>query len=204
MKIGTSTIALAISAVLIGLTPLAVQAQAASSEVTSAPGKVGVSHSVKMTATVSSIDMGTREVLLTDEKGKQHRVTVSEEARNLGQVKVGDKVTAVYTEAISLQLKKQGAGGAEAPPPSGQAAMVRTPAGAKPGGAVGRQITAIATVVNVNTKKKVVTLKGPEGNEFDVDVADPEQLAAVTKGDHVEVTYTEALALSVQPAPGPK
>jgi hypothetical protein len=35
-------------------------------------------------------------------------------------------------------------------------------------------------------------------------MTDPAQLKAVTKGDEVEVVYTEALAISVQPAPNPQ
>jgi hypothetical protein len=200
MKVGTSTIAFAISAILIGAAPLAARAQA-TSEVTSAPGKVGLSQTVKMTATVVSIDLGSRDLLLIDSQGKMHKVNVSDQARNLDQVKVGDKVTAEYTEAISLQLKKRGTAGV--PPASAETAMLRSPKGMKPGGAVGRKVTAYATVVSVNPKTQFVTLRGPLGNEYDLQVLDPAQLKAVTKGDEVEVVYTEALAVSVQSAPGP-
>ena len=199
MKVGTSTIALAISTILVGAAPLAARAQKATAEGTSAPGKVKVSETVKMTATVLSIDMGSRDVLLMDSQGKLHTVNVSDQARNLDQVRVGDKVTAEYTEAISLQLKKRGT--AEGPPASAEAAMIRSPKGMKPGGAVGRKVTAVATVVAVNPQKQFVTLRGPLGNEYDVQVRDPAQLKAVTKGDEVEVVYTEALAFSVQSTP---
>jgi hypothetical protein len=201
MKVGTSTIAIAISAILIGAAPPAARAQA-TSEVTTAPGKVVASQTAKMTATVASIDMGSRDVTLIDSQGKMHTLNVSDQARNLDQVKVGDKVTAVYTEAISLQLKKRGT--ADGPPATAEQAVVRTPKGAKPGGAVGRKITALATVTAVNTQKQLVTLRGPMGNEYDVEVLDPAQLKAVTKGDEVEVAYTEALAISVQSATKPQ
>ena len=36
-----------------------------------------------------------------------------------------------------------------------------------------------------------------------LDVKNPDQFEVVEKGDQVEVTYTEALALSVEPAPKP-
>lgn len=204
MKVGKSTIALAISAILIGVAPLAAHAQSASAEMTTAPGKVGASHTVKMTATVVSIDLATRDVVLTDEKGKMHKINVSDQARNLDQVKVGDKVNAVYTEALSLQLKKRNPGDPPPGPATVQEGMSRAPQGAKPGGVVGRQVTAIATITAIDTKKQVVTLRGPKGNEYDVDVLDPAQLKGVTKGDQVEVVYTEAIAISVTSAPGPK
>jgi hypothetical protein len=87
---------------------------------------------------------------------------VSDQVRNLDQ-KVGDKVSAEYTEAISLQLKKRGT--ANVPPASAEEAIIRSPKGMKPGGAVGRKVTAFATVVAVNPKKQFVTLRGPLGNE---------------------------------------
>jgi hypothetical protein len=202
MKVGTSTIAFAISAILIGAAPLAARAQTTTAGVTTDSGKVAASKTVKMTATVVLIDMGSRDVVLIDSKGKMHKINVSDQARNLDQVKVGDKVTAEYTEAISLQIKKRST--ADAPPPSSQEAMIRSPQGMKPSGAVGRKVTAFATVVAVNPNKQFVTLRGPLGNEYDVQMTDPAQLKAVTKGDEVEVVYTEALAISVQPAPNPQ
>jgi hypothetical protein len=202
MKVGTSTIVFAISAILIGAAPLAVRAQTTTADVTTGPAKVGVSQTVKMTATVVLIDMGSRDLVLIDSQGKMHKINVSDQVRNLDQVKVGDKVNAEYTEAISLQLKKRGT--ADVPPASAEEAVIRSPKGTKPGGAVGRKVTAFATVVAVNPKKQFVTLRGPLGNEYDVQVLDSALLKAVNKGDEVEVVYTEALAISVQSAPGPK
>ncbi len=202
MKVATSTIVFAVAAIFLGATPLVARAQTPTVDVASAPGKARISGTVKMTATVQSIDMGSRDVVLLDAQGKLHTINVSDQARNLDQLKVGDKVTAEYSEAISLQLKKRGT--ADAPPASAQLAMVRAPKGAKPGGAVGRKVTAIATVTAVNTKEQSVTLRGPLGNEYDVQVLDPAQLQAVKNGDAVEVTYTEALAISVEAAPNSK
>ena len=199
MKLGTSTIAFAFWAILIGATPLAARAQTTTADLTTAPGKLGVSETVKMTATVVLIDMSSRDLVLIDSQGKMHKVNVSDQVRNLDQVKVGDKVSAEYTEAISLQLKKRGT--ANVPPASAEEAIIRSPKGMKPGGAVGRKVTAFATVVAVNPKKQFVTLRGPLGNEFEVQVLDPAQLKAVKKGDEVEVVYTEAFAISVQSTP---
>ena len=113
MKVGTSTIAFAISAILIGAAPLVAQAQA-TAEVARSPGKVEVSQTIKMTATVVGIDLSIRDVTLIDSQGRFHTVNVGDQARNLDQVKVGDKVAIEYTEAISLQLKKRGTADARA------------------------------------------------------------------------------------------
>jgi hypothetical protein len=202
MKVGTSMTTFAIASILFGGAPLVARAQTVTSSVTTDHGKVASSETVKMTATVVLIDKGSRDLVLIDSQGKMHQVNVSDQARNFDQIKVGDKVTAEYTEAVSIQLKKRGVGGA--PPASAQAAMIRSPEGAKPAGAAGRKVTAFATIVAVNSAEQFVTLRGPLGNQYDVQVRDPAQLNAVKKGDEVEVVYTEEFAISVQSAPGPK
>jgi len=170
--------------------PLGGRAHTGTADVATALDKVRASETIKMTASVLSIDMGSRDVLLMDSQGRLHTINVSDQARNLDQVRLGDKVTVEYTEAISLQLKNRNAAGS--PPASAEEAVVRSPKGANPGGAVGRKVTAIATVTAVDTKKQIVTLRGPLGNEYDLEVLDPNQL--IKSGDEVEVTYTEALA----------
>ena len=202
MKVGTSMTTLAISAILICGAPLAAHAQTVTSSVTTDRGKVASSETVKMTATVVLIDKGSRDLVLIDSQGKMHQINVSDQARNFDQIKVGDKVTAEYTEAVSIQLKKRGVG--DGPPASAQAAMIRAPEGAKPAGAAGRKVTAFATIMAVNSTEQYVTLRGPLGNQYDVQVRDPAQLNAVKKGDEVEVVYTEEFAIAVQSAPGPK
>jgi len=77
--------------------------------------------------------------------------------------------------------------------------MTRAPVGAQPSGSITRKVTAMADVIAVDTAKHVVTLRGPAGNEVDIDVEDPAQLKNIKKGDHVQVTYAEALAISVEP-----
>jgi hypothetical protein len=136
-------------------------------------------------------------VVLNAANGKMVEVQVGDEARNFDQLKVGDVVTAVYRESLSLNLTKK----------SGDAASVeetpsveRTPAGDKPGGTLGREVKIVANVVAVNPKNQTVTLKGPKGNTLDLIVEDPAQFSNIKKGDQVHAVYTEALAISVEPA----
>jgi hypothetical protein len=77
----------------------------------------------------------------------------------------------------------------------------RAQPGGRPAVAGARQVTALADVTAVDPKKSTITLKGPRGNVVTLDVHNPDQFKVVKKGDQVEVTYTEALALSVEPAP---
>jgi hypothetical protein len=60
-------------------------------------------------------------------------------------------------------------------------------------------VTVVADVVAIDAATKTVTLKGPH-RTVDLTVDDPEQFKRVNVGDQVRATYTEALAIEVQPA----
>jgi hypothetical protein len=166
-------------------------------EVTKAPpGKAAIRGTTRVTATVQEIVAATRTVLLRGRNGKIVEVVVGE-ARNFDQLKVGDVVTVVYREALTLSLKKESNG---IPSVEEHPSMERAPAGGKPGGTLGREVTIVTDVVAVSAKHRIVTLKGPKGNLVDLKVEDPEQFANIRKGDQVKAVYTEALAISVDPA----
>jgi len=100
---------------------------------------------------------------------------------------------------VALELKK---GGGALSAPTEEGAVTAPPApGQKPGGTVARKVTATLEVVAINSAKQTVTLRGPEGNEVDVEAQDPEQLKNLKKGDHVQVTYVEAFAIAVKETP---
>jgi Cu/Ag efflux protein CusF len=186
-------------AALVAVAPAAWAQQDTSVQVTRAPGTATIKGTTKVTATVQEIDAATRTVLLKTANGKVVEVEVGDEARNFDQLKVGDVVTAVYRESLTLNLKKKGG---DAPSVEENPSMERTPAGAKPGGTLGREVKVVADVIAVNPKHKTVTLRGPKGNTLDLKVEDPAQLADIKKGDQVDAVYTEALAISVAPAAG--
>ena len=164
--------------------------------VASEPGKAVIASTVEATATVVAIDNTTRTVTL---KGPQRTfdVVAGDEVRNFDQLRIGDRVTAKYVEALSLELKKT----KEPLDAKGAAAIKRSAPGARPGGAVGREITFLADVVGVDQAKSTISLKGPSGNVVDLKVQNPDQFKVVKKGDQVEAVYTQAAAISVTPAP---
>ena len=172
------------------------QAQTGSVMAGAAPGKAGVAQTVKMTATVTAIDPATREVTLKGPQGKEITVTAGPDVKNFANMKVGDQVNAEYVEALTLELKK---GGGQKVERTEQAGAMGAKAGAMPAGAMGRQVTVVADVVDVDPAKKTVTLRGPK-RTVDLVVEDPEQLKRVAKGDQVEATYTQAFAIAVEPA----
>jgi Cu/Ag efflux protein CusF len=149
-----------------------------------------------VTATVESVNLTTREVTLRGPDGKLRGVKVGEEVKNLPQVKAGDKVQVTYYESIAAQIMQRGSGPATA---AQQAAATAKP-GEKPAGAVAQQVATTATVEAIDKANQLVTLKGPKGNTVEVKVNDPKNLEKVKVGDEIAIVYTEALAISVEPA----
>jgi len=159
-------------------------------------GMAGVAQTVKVTATITAIDKATRDVTLKGPQGNEVTVTAGPEVKKFDSLKVGDQVDVQYVEALTLELKK---GGGMVVARTEQKGAVGAKPGEAPAGAVGRQITIVADVVAVDPAKQVVTLKGPQ-RTVDLKVPDPEQFKRIAKGDQVEATFTQALALAVEPA----
>ena len=196
-----SKFALALIAAALAATAFAQQpAPAVGAAVVSERGKAAIVRAAEISAKVIGIDKATRTLTLKGPKGNVVDIVAGDEVKNFDQIKLGDLVVARYAQALTLELKKTKVAG-------GDIAVREEAAKAKPGerpAVVGaRQVTAIADVIAVDPKKSTITLKGPRGNEVTLDVRNPDQFKVVKKGDQVEVTYTEALALSVEPAPKP-
>jgi hypothetical protein len=179
-------------------------AQASKSEggavVTTEPGKGTAAVAVTAAASVEAIDIANRVVTLKGPQGKVFEVVAGPEVRNFDQIKVGDEVRVRYLEAVTLELKK-GGGGVRERVESGDAA--RAKAGEKPGAAEVRRVTVVADVTAVDPKTQTVTLRGPN-RTVDLKLKDPKQFALVKVGDQVEATYTEAVAVTVEPVTGAK
>jgi len=164
--------------------------------VTSSPGHASIAQKRRLVATVEAVDAAKREITLKGPKGKVVPLSVSPDVRNLEQVKVGDQVVVTYIEALSLTLMKEGKALRATTTKSDG---VRAPEGAKPGGAVAEHVKVTADVIAVDQKTHMVTLKGPK-QEVDLYVADPAQLKLIKVGDQIEAEYTQALAITVEPA----
>jgi Cu/Ag efflux protein CusF len=173
-----------------------VAAQTGTTMVGKGPGMAGAAQTVKVTATITAIDPKTRDITLKGPQGNEVTVTAGPEVKNFAKMKVGDQVNIEYLEALTLELKK--GGGLIV-----QRTMKEGMAGAKPGeqpaGGAGRQVTIVADVVDVDAAKQTITLRGPK-RTVDLRIPDPEQFKRVAKGDQVEATYTQAVAVVVEPA----
>jgi hypothetical protein len=149
------------------------------------------------TATVEAIDQSTRMVTLKGPEGNSVTFKASDEVRNLAQVKVGDMVKFAYYESVAVRVLKTG----EAFPAAGEsAAMARAKPGEKPAGVAGTETSVNATITAIDKKAKTATLKGENGKSVTVTPLRPEKLDEVKVGDRLVITYTEAIAVSVEKA----
>jgi Cu/Ag efflux protein CusF len=190
-----------LSVVLLGAVCVSAQAQQApeakvAAAVASAPGTATIASAVKISARVEAIDKAQRQLTLKGPKGNIKTMTVGPEARNFDQISVGDMVVVRYFEALTLTLKKDG----KELRAKGEAMDgARSKAGEKPAGVVGREVEVTADVIAVNPKTQTLTLKGPK-QTVELRVPDPKQFKMVKVGDQIQAVYTEAVALSVEPA----
>jgi hypothetical protein len=158
-----------------------------------------VERTSEVSATVAAIDLPERLVTLRGPEGNLFTVEVDEEVRNLAQVEVGDQVVVSYYEAIAAQIAKTGA---EA---SAGVTATRAPTGARPAGELAQEVTATVQITDVDLATHTVWFTDPEGVAQAITVQDPgmqDFIRTLKAGDEVAVTYTEALAISVEPAAG--
>jgi Cu/Ag efflux protein CusF len=149
---------------------------------------------VTATATVLAINHRTRMVTLLRSDGERVRFRVSDEVRNLSQVRKGDQVNVTYYESIALHLRKPGTGRVGVTVDEDAA---RAQPGELPAGAVAREVTVTSKVVGIDRQNQSATLQLPDRERMTFPVQDPSRLDRVRVGDLVQLTYREAIAIAV-------
>jgi hypothetical protein len=156
---------------------------------------------MELTATVTAIDMKTRMVSLQSPGAVSETVYAGPEVRNLAQLKVGDVVTVSYYEALAAEVTAP----EKAMKSAEQAtAMLRAEAGKRPGGAVGQVSTTTLEIQSIDASHNAVTFRRPDGKVRTIVIANPDSqrfVAGLKRGDLVQVTYMEAVAVAVRAAP---
>jgi hypothetical protein len=175
---------LLVLAVLAAL-PLAALAQA----------PVTQTEGVEITAKIEAIDKTARLVSLKDQDGETETIYCGPEVKRFDELKVGDTVTFRYYESIAYEIRKPGQ-------PSGLPAQtgpaVTRGQGPRPGGTIAQQETATVTLKAIDPKVPSVTVLTEDGRTVSFKVEDKKNLKDVKVGDKVEVTYTQALMISVK------
>jgi len=151
---------------------------------------------VEMRAVVIGVDQVNRLLALEAAAGGRLVLPVAEEFRDFDRARVGDQVVVSHTQAIAWQVKPSDKG---APGVSSRETLSNPRPGEAPGGAVERAITITATITAFDVAGGTVTLTGPQGQRQAFVAHRPADLEKIRIGDLVDITYSEALAVSLRP-----
>jgi hypothetical protein len=145
-----------------------------------------------VTGTIEAIETGTRQIYLKKPDGKVEVVYVPTEVKRFDQLKVGQKVTARYYENVVLRMQPPGS------KPVDDSSRAVSPAPQGTAGTAARQRTITATISAIDPAVPSVTFTGPRGWNYTTRVEDKAALAKVKVGDKVDITWTEAMLVSVE------
>ena len=159
-----------------------------------------IENTVEVSATVEKLDLQRRLLSLKSQQtGEQLTVEVDPAVQNLAQVKVGDRVVARYREAIGATISSSAAG----EPVTIDLAAKRADPGQKPSAETSSTTNIPVTITAVDNKSGLVSFAGEDGLVRAITVTTPEAkefIKQLKPGDTVVISYTEALAISVEPA----
>jgi hypothetical protein len=154
---------------------------------------------VNITASVEAINYDNREVTLRGPLGNKVTFVADKRIKRLNEIKVGDDVTADYYISVAAELRK--------PTPEEEKnpivlldAAGKAPPGTSPAAGGLRRFKVVTTIEGLDRPTRTITVKGPLGNYFTTRVADISNLEKMRIGENIVVTYTEALAVSLEKA----
>jgi hypothetical protein len=150
------------------------------------PGKMEV-----VSATVEAIDHAARQVTVKKQDGTYEVFYVPMAIKRFEVLKIGDRITAKHYENIVLRVKAPGEKDADT------ARDAVTPSKDSPAGTIAHQRTITATITAIDQKTPSISFAGPNGWKYSSRVEDKAALAKVKVGDKVDITWTEAVLLSI-------
>lgn len=152
----------------------------------------------EVTTKVLAVDAVNHQVVLEGAEGRQVHVQLSDQAKDLGNLKVGDQVKVLVTHSVAAVLDTD----VDKSPPdaSEKTGVLRATAdNPNPGGAAFRQVQVQLKITHIDLKKNQVTLENPAGVSKVLTVEKPEIRAGLKDlkvGQSVLVTYTDTLEIT--------
>ena len=166
----------------------------------SAPESVEITETEEIAAIVTAVDQSQRLVTIRGPQGNEVTLEAGPEVRNLAQVQIGDTVRVIYEQAYVATLMD--AEEVSSSVPLAAVGAIRAEPGERPGAAVGSIVTMSVKIESVGPDGLTVTFSGPDGQLTAIYVLREESQAFVRSlrpGDIVELTFAEALAITVEP-----
>lgn len=143
---------------------------------------------------VTAIDLANRQVTVKGPNDKDVTLQLTEKAKALPNLKVGDNVDIYVTRAIAYVLNSNVGG---APKASEESGTIRaTKDNPNPGGEACRQVRVTSQIKKIDLKTHEVTLLPPEGKLQVVKVENPDlqkRMKNLKVGQTVDAIYTEVL-----------
>lgn len=177
------------------MTVVALTALCAAPVLAQAPKPVVQTETIERTATIEAISHDTREITLKNKEGRMETVVAGPEVKRFSELKVGDTVTFRYQESTAFSIRKAGE---KAPAAPAAAASVERGSGARPSATMTQTQTATVTVKAIDPKVPSVTVLTDEKKTVTFRIADPKNIEGLKVGDKVDITYTEAVMISVK------
>jgi hypothetical protein len=152
---------------------------------------------LEIDAQVTAIDVETRQVSLTGPLGETVTLTAGPDVVRFNELAIGDTVTATYLTSIAAELRE----------PTEEEKMapfveitdkVRSESYELPGGAVARIIRAVCTIEGMNRITRTVTILDSRNRIHIIGDVQPESFTLISLGQKVIITYTEAVALTLE------
>jgi hypothetical protein len=149
-----------------------------------------------VTVTIEAIEQSSRTITVKDDKGIHETIVAPPEMLRFSELKVGDKVTARYYENVVIRMKKP-----DEPAIDVLSAAATRGDGASPAATAAAQRTITVTVTAMDAKTMSATVRGPNGYVYSRRLADKKSFDQLKVGDRLDMTWTDAVLLSVDAAP---
>jgi ribosomal protein S17 len=192
MFLRISRFAAAAGMVVIAAALVHAQTPAPRSPAAQTPAPVKMSATVTISAVIQAIDAKDRAVTFKHADGTLETIYCGPDVKRFDELKVGDTVTFTYHEAVVMSIAPAGA---TAKDPT---TTVARSAGARPAGSVTQTMHAIVTVLAIDPKVPSITIQKEDGSKASFKIENPKNIEGVKVGDRVQITYTQALAVSVK------
>lgn len=154
----------------------------------------------QVTTKVLAVDAAKHQVVLEGAEGQQVHVQLSDQAKNLANLRVGDQVKVEVQRSVAAYLDTDVDKGL--PGTVERSGELRNAPGTEnPGGEAYRQIQVQLKITKIDLKNNQVTLENPQGKSKILDVKKPEiqaKLKDLKVGQSVVVTYTDVLKVTSQ------
>ncbi len=160
----------------------------------------GRTYTKQITAEIVDIDPETREITLEGPLGNTITLTAGPDVQRFDEFAKGDMITATYSESISGELRTPTEEELAQPWVELDAAGIAA-ANMPPAAGVGRIIRAVCTIEGMNRATETVTVKDSRGRFHVIADVDPAKMAGVAIGDTIVITYSQAVALSLEKRP---